>query len=144
MSSELAKTSHGTVPAPAAGPILPAVIADAGEKASKRFIEFLTATIRNANTRQAYARAIGDFFTWADRHHLTLTGIEPVHVAAYIEALTKARSAPTVKQHLAAIRMCFDCLTSGGVVEFNPASSVRCPKHKVKQGKTPGRVVGSD
>src|SRR5271157_5774377 len=137
MPSELAQRPHRTVAAPAAGPILPAVIADAGERAGKRFIEFLTATIRNANTRQAYARAIGDFFTWADRHHLTLTGIEPVHVAAYIEALTKARSAPTVKQHLAAIRMCFDWLTSGGIMDFNPASSVRGPKHVVKQGKTP-------
>ena len=32
--------------------------------------------------------------------------------------------------------MCFDWLTSGGVMDFNPASSVRGPKHKVKQGKT--------
>jgi site-specific recombinase XerD len=119
------------------GSIVPAIIADAGQKAGKRFIEFLTATIRNGNTRQAYARAIGDFFAWCEQHHLTLTGIEPVHVAAYIEAMTKARSAPTVKQHLAAIRMCFDWLTSGGVMDFNPASSVRGPKHKVKQGKTP-------
>ena len=137
MPSELARRTHGTVAAPTAGPILPAVIADAGEKAGKRFIEFLTATIRNANTREAYARAIGDFFAWCELHRLTLTSIEPVHVAAYIEALTKARSAPTVKQHLAAIRMCFDWLTSGGVMDFNPASSVRGPKHKVKQGKTP-------
>ncbi len=59
MPSELARRSHGTLAAPAAGPIVPAVIADAGEKAGKRFVEFLTATIRNANTRQAYARAIG-------------------------------------------------------------------------------------
>ena len=119
------------------GAIVPAIIADAGEKAGKRFIEFLTATIRNANTRQAYARAIGDFFAWCERHRLTLTGIEPVHVAAYIEALTKKKAAPTVKQHLAAIGMCFDWLTSGGVIDFNPASSVRGPKHVVKQGKTP-------
>ncbi len=59
------------------------------------------------------------------------------HVAAYIENLTAIKSAPTVKQHLAAIRMCFDWLTSGGVMDFNPASSVRGPKHVVKQGKTP-------
>ena len=124
------------------GAIVPAIIADAGEKAGKRFIEFLTATIRNANTRQAYARAIGDFFLWCEQHRLTLTGIEPVHVAAYIEALTKNRSAPTVKQHLAAIRMCFDWLTSGGVMDFNPASSVRGPEQKVKQGKTPVLTAG--
>ena len=72
MPSELAKRPSRAVAAPAARPILPALIADAGEKASKRFIEFLTATIRNANTRQAYARAIGDFFAWCERHHLTL------------------------------------------------------------------------
>jgi integrase/recombinase XerD len=117
--------------------LLPTVIADAGEKAGKRFIEFLTATIRNANTREAYGRAIGGFFAWCERHRLTLTGIEPMHVAAYIEQLTQARSAPTVKQHLAAIRMCFDWLTSGGVMDFNPASSVRGPKYVIKQGKTP-------
>jgi len=87
-------------------------------------------------------RAIGDFFAWCEQHRLTLTGIEPVHVAAYIEAMTKARSAPTVKQHLAAIRMCFDWLISGGIMDFNPASSVRGPKHVVKQGKTP--VLSAD
>ena len=137
MGTELVKTSSKGVAATGGGPIVPAIIADAGEKAGKRFVEFLTATIRNGNTRQAYARAIGDFFRWCERHRLALRNIEPVHVAAYIENVTKIKSAPTVKQHLAAIRMCFDWLTSGGVMDFNPASSVRGPKHVVKQGKTP-------
>jgi integrase/recombinase XerD len=119
------------------GPILPAIIADAGEQAGKRFIEFFTATIRNKNTRKAYAHAVGDFFAWCAQHGLTLPAIEPVHIAAYVEQLSAARSAPTVKQHLAAIRMCFDWLTSGGILPFNPASSVRGPKHVVKRGKTP-------
>ena len=52
MPNELAKRSPGNVTVSAAGPIIPAVLADAGEKAGKRFIEFLTATIRNANTRR--------------------------------------------------------------------------------------------
>ncbi len=137
MKTELVKITGQEVAASHRGVIVPAVIADAGEKAGKRFIEFFTATIRNANTREAYARAIGDFFHWCHRQHLTLAAIEPVDVAAYIEHLTTIKSAPTVKQHLAAIRMCFDWLTSGGCMEFNPASSVRGPKHKVKQGKTP-------
>jgi len=143
MKTQLVKITGQGVAASGGGTIVPAVIADAGEKAGKRFIEFLTATIRNANTRQAYARAIGDFFAWCERHRLTLTGIEPVHVAAYVEQLPqrpkpkKPLAAPSVKQHLAAIRMCFDWLTSGGVMDFNPASSVRGPKHVVKQGKTP-------
>ena len=36
---------------------LPAVIAQAGEKAGRRFVEFFTANIRNKNTRLAYGRA---------------------------------------------------------------------------------------
>jgi integrase len=119
------------------GPLIPAIIAQAGDHAARRFIEFFTATIRNANTRRAYAKAVGDFLAWCEGHALTLPGIEPVHVAAYIEQLTRSKAAPTVKQHLAAISMLFDWLTSGGIIDFNPAASVRGPKYSVKRGKTP-------
>jgi site-specific recombinase XerC len=44
---------------------------------------------------------------------------------------------PTVKQHLAAMRMCFDWLVAGGVLTVNPLHAVRGPKHVVKRGKTP-------
>ena len=44
---------------------------------------------------------------------------------------------PTIKQHLAAIRMLFDWLVTGQVLAHNPAHSVRGPKHVVKRGKTP-------
>jgi hypothetical protein len=40
---------------------------------------------------------------------------EPLHVAAYIEALGKDFEKPTVKQHLAAIRLLFDWLVTGQV-----------------------------
>ncbi len=56
-------------------------------------------------------------------------------VAAYIERHPAA--VPTVKQHLAAIRMLFDWLVIGQVVRHNPAHSVRGPKHVVARGKTP-------
>jgi hypothetical protein len=36
--------------------MLPAAISAHGERAGRRFIEFFTATIRNRNTRMAYAR----------------------------------------------------------------------------------------
>ena len=58
-------------------------------------------------------------------------------VAVYIEELTLTHSKPTVKQHLAAIRMLFDWLVIGQVVPVNPAASVRGPKHVVKKGSTP-------
>jgi site-specific recombinase XerD len=60
-----------------------------------------------------------------------------VHVAAYIEQLQGSISKPSVKQHLAAIRMLFDYLVVGQVVPFNPASSVRGPKYVAKKGETP-------
>jgi hypothetical protein len=37
---------------------LPAAILAHGERTARRFIEFFTATIRNRNTRMAYARAV--------------------------------------------------------------------------------------
>ena len=114
---------------------VPAIIAHAGKKARKRFLEFFTATIRNENTRLAYARAVGQFFAWCQEYGLALVDIEPIHVAAYIERHSGAP--PTVKQHLAAVRMLFDWLVTGQVLAMNPAASVRGPKHVVKRGNTP-------
>jgi site-specific recombinase XerD len=116
---------------------LPAIIAEAGENASRRFLEFFTANIRNSNTRAAYAHAVFAFCAWCERRHLPLPHLQPIVVAAYIEQLGKSHSRPTVKQHLAAIRMLFDWLVVGHVLPVNPASAVRGPMHVVKKGKTP-------
>ena len=121
---------------------LPALFSPTAD-ASKRFIEFFTANIRNPNTRKAYAWAVGEFAGWCEANGLTeLSDIEPVHVAAYIEILWQRLSAPSVKQHLAAIRMLFDWLVVGQILATNPASSVRGPKHSVRKGKTP--VLAAD
>jgi len=119
------------------GIVVPRVIAAAGDQAARRFLEFFAATIRNKNTRMAYYRACCRFFAWCDQHKIgEIADIEPLHVAAYVEALGKDFEKPTVKQHLAAIRMLFDWLVTGQVVATNPAHSVRGPKHVVKTGKT--------
>jgi site-specific recombinase XerD len=115
----------------------PAIIRAAGRKASKRFFEFFAANIRNRNTRDAYFRAIVDFFAWCDDRGFGLLDIEPIVVAAYVEYLAGIYSKPTIKQHLAAIRMCFDWLVVGQIVPHNPAASVRGPSHIIKRGKTP-------
>jgi site-specific recombinase XerD len=123
----------------AAGSLLlvPRVIAEAGDQAARRFLEFFAATIRNKNTRMAYYRAAARFFAWCDQHKIgEIADIEPLHVAAYVEAMAKDFEKPTVKQHLAAIRMLFDWLVTGQIVATNPAHSVRGPKHVVKTGKT--------
>jgi integrase/recombinase XerD len=117
---------------------VPAAIADAGDHAARRFLEFFAANIRNKNTRLAYYRAVCHFFAWVEQHRIgELADIEPVHVAAYIEALQTTAAKPTVKQHLAAIRMLFDWLIIGQVLAVNPAHAVRGPKHVVRRGKTP-------
>lgn len=121
---------------------VPAVVWTAGKRASRRFVEFFTANIRNRNTREAYFRAVSDFFAWCDDRGFALQQIEPIVIAAYIEYLGTIYSKPTVKQHLAAIRMCFDWLVTGQVVPMNPAASVRGPMYIVKKGKTP--VLSAD
>ena len=117
---------------------VPAVIAAEGTRAKKRYIEFFTANIRNKNTRGAYFRAVRDFFAWCEENEIgPLIDIEALHTAAYIEQMTDQRAAPTVKQHLAAIKHFFDYLVTGGVLTANPASAVRGPKHSQTKGKTP-------
>lgn len=125
-------------PLPLPALALPAMLASADDRAQLRFLEFFAANIRNPNTRRAYARGIGEFLGWcAQRGVPSITAVQPLHVAAYIEELGQVRSAPTVKQRLAAIRHLFDWLVIGQVVPVNPAGSVRGPSHSVKRGKTP-------
>jgi site-specific recombinase XerD len=56
--------------------------------------------------------------------------------AAFVDDLQDELSPPSVKQHLAAIRMLFDLLVTGHVIETNPAHSVRGPRYTAKKGKT--------
>ena len=115
-----------------------AVITAAGERASYRFLEFFTARIRNPHTRRSYGRAVGDFCAWLEARGLRdITQVNSFVVAAWVEHMQQEHPAPTVKQRLAAVRMMFDWLATGGVIPFNPATAVRGPRHSVKKGKTP-------
>jgi len=116
----------GSLAANAAETVVPALVADAGDDAVRRFLEFFAATIRNKNTRIAYYNDIRQFFAWCERRGIDgLRRIEPIHVALYVEQLQQTYSKPTVKQHLAAVRMLFDWLVTGQVIRTNPAHSVR-------------------
>ena len=118
--------------------IVPALIAAAGARASLRFLEFFASNIRNTHTRRAYGRAVAEFLAWCDDYRVaSITAVQPLHVAAWIEMQQKERAAPTVKARLAAIRHLFGWLVTGQVVPVNPASSVRGPSHTVTAGKTP-------
>jgi hypothetical protein len=47
---------------------VPAILANAGENAATKFLEFFAARIRNLNTREAYARACAQFLAWSEQH----------------------------------------------------------------------------
>src|SRR5271170_4740547 len=105
---------------------LSTLVAAAGDRASIRFLEFFAANIRNAHTRRAYSRAAEEFLAWcASAGVPSIAAVQPVHVAAWIEAGTRELAAPSVKQRLAALRHLFDWLVTGQVVPVNPAGSVR-------------------
>jgi site-specific recombinase XerD len=131
---------------PTLRPAVPRQLASFGEqptlflapRSATRFWEFFTANIRNKNTRRAYFKAVCRFSRWCETRGLgELTAVAPIHVAAYIEELQLTLSRPSIKQHLAALKMLFDWLVVGQVIASNPAQNVRGPKHSQKKGKTP-------
>lgn len=143
MANEIVGIAHLIPPRKSgAGVTLPALFAPDPQTA-KRVFEFFTANIRNPNTRKAYGKAAVAFSLWCEGHGITnLRAVQPVHVAAWIEELQTRIAAPSVKLHLAAIRMLFDWLVIGQIMPANPASAVRGPKHVVRKGKTPVLSAG--
>jgi site-specific recombinase XerD len=125
-------------------PVLqPAPLFTPTPKAAKRVLEFFTAQINNDHTRKAYLNATRRFAAWCGARGIAqLADVQPVHVAAFVKELQGEFSPPTVKQHLAALRMLFDWLVTGHVLDVNPAHAVRGPKYVVKKGKTP--VLAAD
>jgi site-specific recombinase XerD len=113
---------------------VPALIADIGPEATKRYFEFFTVPIRNKNTRIAYYHAIGQFLDWCQRAGFrALEDIEPITVAAYVEQ--HPGSPATIKQHMSAIRMLFSWLTEKGILAMNPAREVKTEKFRAPKAK---------
>jgi integrase len=122
---------------PALG-LVPARLFAPTPKAAQRVMEFFTAQINNDHTRKAYLNAARRFAGWCESHGLhELAHVQPFHVAAFVKELQGQFSPPTVKQHLAALRMLFDWLVTGHVIATNPAHAVRGPRYLVTKGKTP-------
>ena len=116
----------------------PALVVAAGPRASYRFLEFFTAQIRNPHTRRAYARAATEFFDWlAGEGRHAARGDRERACRDLHRAVEKARSAPTAKLRLAALRHLFDWMVIGQIMPTNPAAAVRGPRHIVRRGKTP-------
>lgn len=111
--------------------------------AGNRVRDFFTSRIRNPHTRRAYLEAVRQFSAFCAEIGIEdLAEVQPVHVAAFVEAQLQVHSRPTVKQRLAALRMLFDWMVVGQVIPTNPAHAVRGPKHTQKRGRTP--VLAAD
>ena len=77
---------------------LPPAIGRAGEAAAWRFVEFFAATIRNRNTRYAYAQAVSQFFAWCEKHRVYT--LEQLSSATTLSLRGEApRLAPARGQH---------------------------------------------
>ncbi len=118
---------------------VPTLIAAAGEDATRHFLNFFIASIRNRHTRRSYARQVRLFFVWIEHRGIKdVRTIRTEHVAAYVEMMTRSALEPaSVKQALSSLRMLFDWLLVHQVVSENPATAVRGPKLSVTEGKTP-------
>ena len=94
---QLPNGSGKNIPALAVGitTVVPALFADAGERAAFSVIEFFTAQIRNPNTRSAYGVAIRNFSAWCEQRGLALHQLRSPHVGLYIEELTTRFAAPS-------------------------------------------------
>lgn len=114
------------------------LISASGAKVEACFQDFFVVPIRNRNTRAAYAHAAWSFCGFAEGRGVTdLFQIRPIHIAAWVEALTLTHAPATVKLRLAGLRRLFDWLVVGQALPFNPAAPVRGPRHVVKRRKTP-------
>ena len=110
------------------GFVLPRIISEDRRKARGAFIHFFTASIKNSNTRRAYARAVRDFFAYIEerRSGTTLHEMEPFMIAAFIKQLFS--SARSKQQYISALRMLFGFFVEKGILPGNPAFNMKPPR----------------
>jgi site-specific recombinase XerD len=120
----------------------PEIVRRAGAGAEYAYADFFKAKIANVNTRKAYKRAVDRFLRWCQERGLELRQVTSFLVGDYLEHHLVDRdghplTAPSKKQHLAALRHFFDNQQIHHGVVLNPAASVRGPRHVAHEGKTP-------
>src|ERR687897_1321513 len=120
----------------------PPIVREAGPGAEYAYADFFKAKISNPNTRKAYKRAVDRFLGWCRIRGLELRQVTSFLVGDYVEHHLvdkdgRPLSAPSIKQHLAALRHFFDNQQRYHGVGINPAASVRGPRYSAREGKTP-------
>src|ERR1700749_1602918 len=117
--------------------MLPAVIADAGQRAAHATLEFFAARIPNPHTRKAYGRAAFAFCSWCERERVGVNRLDAPTMSAYLKGLRdggEGLSLASIKLTASALRHWLDFLTERGVLAHNPARSVRTERLVVREG----------
>lgn len=109
----------------------------AGPHAADETLRFLSAQIRNPNTRRAYHHAISRFVSWCAVRSIELRQITAPLIAAYLDELKMSLRPPSVKVHMAALKMWCRKLVLGHVLPYSPATEVCGERYSQTTGKTP-------
>jgi hypothetical protein len=87
----------------------PALIATAGERAARRFLEFFAANIRNPRTRRPYAHVVAGFMTWCDDNRVGKDHHRAAAARRRLDRASDARTCGTDRQATpGALRHLFD------------------------------------
>ena len=114
--------THQLIVAPAAG-LIPARLFAPTPKGGKARARILHRADQQRPHAQSLSQCRAPVFHWCEAHGLhELREVQPVHVAAFIKELQGQFAPPTVKQHLAALRMLFDWLVTGQVIAVEPGA----------------------
>lgn len=114
------------------------VLLEDGEESVKSFLKLFIVEIPNANTREAYARAVANFLGWCHARGLhDLTEIRPMQVSDWMAELERSYSLSMIKQRLMAVRYLFEWLVTGQQIAANPAQAVRAPSQSLRTKRSP-------
>jgi Phage integrase family len=136
--NELGQTTETAMLDPAAGSLLlPAMVAAAGDRAARRFIDFFTANIRN-RTPAPPMRSRCSAFSPGSTGTASVSSTPSASITSRLyrdpdAGLSSFDSQAAPRGVADAVRL----VDRRPVVEQNPAAAVRGPKHVGKKGKTP-------
>ena len=120
---------------PIASPMLPALVAASGVRASYRFLEFFTANIRNPHTRAPMRAPPPNSSIGSRGRRSRARAVQSVHVATHRAGAGAVRA----ERQAAACRSAPPVRLDGDRPDHAdyPAAAVRGPRHVVRRGKTP-------
>ncbi len=89
---------------------VPKIVESMGSAAVARYVEFFTADDPQPRDESSLHACSAGFFSWCEQHGIDFQDIQPIVIGTYVEYQHSRLAPPTVKLHLAAIKMLYDYL----------------------------------